>query len=464
MLVLGFNLLGDGLRDVLDPRMAPLMANQPLLAVRDLCSRAAYPAAAWCPRSTASASTSAPARPLALVGECGCGKSLTALSIMRLLPDPPGRITGGRILLEGERPAGLPSEAMRRVRGDRIGDGLPGADDSLNPVFTIGQQIAEALRGAPRHAPAEARARARSRCSAGSASPSPARRIDDYPHQLSGGMRQRVMIAMALRAEPELLIADEPTTALDVTIQAQILDLLRELQRELGMAVLLITHDLGVVADMADRVAVMYAGRIVEIGPCATIFAAPRHPYTQGLLAAIPDLRRRRRAGCAADRRHACPTSLDLPPGCRFAPRCPRADRRLPRRTSRRSAAIAARHARRLLEPARRMMTEPLLELRGLRKHFPVAGTLFGRPRSVVRAVDGVDLDIDARRDPRPGRRVRLRQVHPRPADPAADPAHRRQVASTAGRARGWTARRCASCAARPRSSSRTRIARSTRA
>jgi oligopeptide/dipeptide ABC transporter ATP-binding protein len=265
---------------------------------------------------------------LGLVGESGCGKSVTALSVMRLVA-PPGQIVGGEILFDGEDLLKLPESRMRAIRGNDIAMIFQDPMTSLNPVFKVGEQIAEALRlhrGMNRKQARAAAIEAMQEVSI----PDPARRADDYPHQLSGGMRQRVMIAMALACDPKLLIADEPTTALDVTIQAQILELLNELRRTRDLAVLLITHDLGVVAEVADRVAVMYTGRIVEESPVGELFARPKHPYTEGLLRSVPKL-------TAADAEKAerlqsiegvVPKLTQLPPGCHFAPRCPH---RMPR-------------------------------------------------------------------------------------------------------------------------------------
>jgi len=256
---------------------------------------------------------------LALVGESGCGKSMTALSIMGLVPEPQGRVSGS-IRFDGVELTNLAPAERRGYRGARIAMIFQEPMTSLNPAFTIGDQIGEGLvrhRGlSPRAAKAEAiemlrRVRV----------PAPERRADDYPHLLSGGMRQRAMIAMALACSPALLIADEPTTALDVTIQAQILDLLRELRAATGAAILLITHDLGVVAETADRVAVMYSGRIVEEAPVAALFAAPQHPYTIGLLGAVPRLAGTRARLATIEGN--VPDPLAMPPGCRFAPRCP---------------------------------------------------------------------------------------------------------------------------------------------
>jgi peptide/nickel transport system ATP-binding protein len=259
-----------------------------------------------------------------LVGESGCGKSVTAMSVLGLVASP-GRIEQGRILLEVDgRPldlVGLSEGRLRQVRGGRVGMIFQEPMTSLNPVFTIGSQVAEAVRLHRPVTPAAARARALELFRLVRIA-DPERRLDEYPHQLSGGMRQRVMIAMALACEPDLLIADEPTTALDVTIQAQILELLADLRRRLGMALLLITHDLGVVAETCDHVAVMYAGKIVEQAAAAELFARPLHPYTIGLLAARPEHRTGTGEPLAAIP-GMVPQSRDFPAGCRFHPRCP---------------------------------------------------------------------------------------------------------------------------------------------
>ena len=264
--------------------------------------------------------TLAPGEVLGIVGESGCGKSLTALSILGLIPDPPGRIAGGRIRLRGIDIAGTGDSAMNRIRGKEISMIFQEPMTALNPVFRIGEQIAETLRAHEGLGRAAARTRALQmleRVGIGN----PVQRMDQYPHELSGGMRQRVMIAIALACRPQILIADEPTTALDVTIQAQILMLLRDLQRELGMAVVLITHDLGVVAQVVDRVLVMYAGRIVESGTVAAVFARPAHPYTRLLLDSIPSLDKEQDRLCAIP--GTVPSLSNLPAGCRFHPRCP---------------------------------------------------------------------------------------------------------------------------------------------
>jgi peptide/nickel transport system ATP-binding protein/oligopeptide transport system ATP-binding protein len=267
---------------------------------------------------------------LGLVGESGCGKSITALSVMRLIGRP-GRVVGGEVWFGGENLLAASEGRMREIRGDDIAMIFQDPMTSLNPVYTVGEQIAEALRlhrklnrGQAREAAVEAMREV--------SIPDPARRADDYPHQLSGGMRQRVMIAMALACDPKLLIADEPTTALDVTIQAQILELIDELRRTRNLAVLLITHDLGVVAEVADRVAVMYTGRIVEESPVEELFARPKHPYTEGLLRSVPRLTEAHVAKAVrlSTIEGTVPKPTDLPDGCHFAPRCPH---RMPRCT-----------------------------------------------------------------------------------------------------------------------------------
>ena len=260
-----------------------------------------------------------PGQTVALVGESGCGKSVTALSILRLIPSPPGHVLGGRVLFEGRDLLALSEREMQQVRGKDIAMIFQEPMTSLNPVFTIGEQIVEAVTLHQHVGRNEAYAIAeKSMRDVGIADPH--RRLLDYPHQLSGGMRQRVMIAMALSCQPKLLIADEPTTALDVTIQAQILELLRSLQQERGMSILLITHDLGVVAENADVAAVMYASRIVEHANVGELFENPQHPYTQGLFRAVP------RLGVKASRLVAIPGTVPnpgrFPPGCKFHPRC----------------------------------------------------------------------------------------------------------------------------------------------
>jgi len=262
----------------------------------------------------------APGEIMGLVGESGCGKSVTALSILRILPDPPGKVAGGEIIFESRDLLKLPEPDMRAVRGGRIGMVFQEPMTSLNPVFTIGDQVAEAL--------VVHKAMSKDKALARSAEllelvglPEPGQQLKNYPHQLSGGMRQRVMIAMAISCEPSLIIADEPTTALDVTIQAQILELLNDIRKKFNTAVILITHDLGIIAQMADRVAVMYAGRIVEYAKTDDIFYDTLHPYTEGLLASIP------KPGEKVNRLKAIPGMVpkmtELPKGCKFQPRCP---------------------------------------------------------------------------------------------------------------------------------------------
>ncbi len=292
----------------------------PLLSVEDL--RTQFPTSAGVVRAVDGVSFAIErGEVLGLVGESGCGKSVTSLSIMRLVPLP-GRVVTGRVRLEGEDLLDKDAEAMRRVRGARIAMVFQEPMTSLNPVFTIGDQIAAAVlahAGGTRRAAWDRAVEMLDRVQV----PSPRERARDYPHQLSGGLRQRAMIALALAPGPRLLIADEPTTALDVTIQAQILDLLRRLQAERGMAILMITHDLGVVAELCHRVAVIYAGRIVEMGPVAAIFGSPLHPYTRGLLRCLPHPSR---FGQPLSSIEGTPPDLrGVNGGCRFAPRCPHA-------------------------------------------------------------------------------------------------------------------------------------------
>ena len=258
---------------------------------------------------------------LGIVGESGCGKSVTAFSIMRLLPQPQGQILGGEILFEGRDLIQASEAELHQVRGGRIGMVFQEPLSALNPVQTIGAQLAEVLR---LHKPlTKAAALAAAIPLLGKVGiPSPEIRVREYPHQLSGGMRQRVVIAMALACDPSLLIADEPTTALDVTIQAQILELMQSLQRELGMAIVLITHDLGVIAQVCDEVVVMYAGQIAERGPVEAIFRRPAHPYTRGLLASIPRLTTPRKSRLPTIE-GSVPGLQEMPPGCRYENRCP---------------------------------------------------------------------------------------------------------------------------------------------
>ncbi len=257
---------------------------------------------------------------LGLVGESGCGKSVSALSVMRLIPDPPGKIIDGEILLDGEDILKIDMEGMREVRGAKIAMVFQEPMTSLNPVLTVERQITETLQLHMGMSKLESQ-RESVNLLTRVGIPDPETRIKQYPHQFSGGMRQRVMIAMALTMQPDLLIADEPTTALDVTIQAQILDLLREMQRESGMAILFITHDLGVIAELCDRVTVMYAGCVVEQASVTQLFSTPRHPYTQGLLRSIPRLDATPKQPLTTIP-GTVPALIDMPKGCRFRNRC----------------------------------------------------------------------------------------------------------------------------------------------
>ncbi|MCE4556192.1 ABC transporter ATP-binding protein [Roseateles cellulosilyticus] len=258
---------------------------------------------------------------LGVVGESGAGKSLTGAAIIGLL-DPPGRITAGEIRLAARRIDDLPPEQMRRVRGREIGAVFQDPLTSLNPLYTVGQQLVETIRTHLNLSTAQARARA-VELLASTGIPAPEARVDHYPHQFSGGMRQRVVIALALAAQPKLIVADEPTTALDVSIQAQIIALLKKVCREQGAAVMLVTHDMGVIAETCDRVAVMYAGRIAEIGPVADVIHRPAHPYTVGLMGSIPAMDEDRERLLQID--GSMPRLTAIPPGCAYHPRCPRA-------------------------------------------------------------------------------------------------------------------------------------------
>ncbi|MHA1151589.1 MAG: ABC transporter ATP-binding protein [Alphaproteobacteria bacterium] len=258
---------------------------------------------------------------LGVVGESGAGKSITGMSIIGLL-DPPGRITGGRIHLDGQRIDKLSYEQMRRIRGNKIGAIFQDPLTSLNPLYTIGRQLVETILTHSEMSPAKARERA-VELLVEVGIPAAERRFDNYPHQFSGGMRQRVVIALALCANPRLIIADEPTTALDVSVQAQIISLLKVLSREHGAAVMLVTHDMGVIAETADRVAVMYAGRLAEIGPVQEVIQHPKHPYTVGLMGSIPTIGQRTER--LIQIKGAMPRLTDIPQGCAFNPRCPKA-------------------------------------------------------------------------------------------------------------------------------------------
>lgn len=349
---------------------------------------------------------------LALLGESGCGKSITAFSVMRLVPAPAGRISAGQVRLDGQELLKLPEVAMRKVRGNRIAMIFQEPMTSLNPVLTIGDQIGEAVRHHDGDNDGSVRGRVIELLDAVGI-PEPQRRLREYPHQLSGGMKQRIMIAIALAGEPELLIADEPTTALDVTIQAQVLELLRELQRRTGMAILMITHDLGVVSEMADRVAVMYAGQIVEQASRDDFFAEPRHPYSRKLFESLPDIDKRNEA--LAVIHGSVPPLSSRFSGCRFADRCDYAwdvchsrepdllqlengpqvrchlfDTSVTASTD----AIPERAAAQAISPAQGDDDSVLLDVQDMKIHFPIHKGLLRRTAGYVYAVDGVSLQI----------------------------------------------------------------------
>jgi peptide/nickel transport system ATP-binding protein len=349
---------------------------------------------------------------LALLGESGCGKSMTAFSLMRLVPAPAGRISGGQVVLDGVDLLQLPEVAMRKMRGNRIAMIFQEPMTSLNPVLTIGDQIGEAVR----HHDGDSSGRNRERVIElldAVGIPEPQRRLREYPHQLSGGMKQRVMIAIALAGEPELLIADEPTTALDVTIQAQVLELLRELQRKTGMAILMITHDLGVVSEMADQVAVMYAGQIVEQASRDDFFAEPRHPYSRKLFESLPDIDKRDEA--LAVIHGSVPPLLSRFSGCRFADRCDYAWADCQSQEplliqldagpqvrchlfdalrNQQTPATVNRAAAAAISPAQGDDDSVLLDVQDLKIHFPIHKGLLRRTAGYVYAVDGVSLKI----------------------------------------------------------------------
>jgi peptide/nickel transport system ATP-binding protein len=382
----------------------------PLLAIENLSVRLGQGPGSVCPVDDVSFSIRR-GETFALLGESGCGKSMTALALLRLLPQPIGRITGGRVLLDGTDLTALPERDMRRVRGRRISMIFQEPMTSLNPVLTVGDQIGEVLQ--QHHGMQGGRRRARVMELLDAVGiPDVTRRAREYPHQLSGGMKQRVMIAIALAGEPDLLIADEPTTALDVTIQAQVLELLQQLQRDTHMAILLITHDLGIVAGMADRVSVMYAGQMVEEAGRDRFFSAARHPYSRKLFESLPDVRKRD---------HALDTIRgSVPPldqefhGCRFAERCDHAWDLCRTRVPGWNPGAAGQHARchlldstleipssaatdkplRPLASASRGPGLPLLEVRDLKVHFPIHRGLFKRVAGHVFAVDGVSMNI----------------------------------------------------------------------
>lgn len=348
---------------------------------------------------------------LALLGESGCGKSITALSLLQLVPQPAGRIVAGRVQLSGRDVLAMPEREMRSVRGKRIAMIFQEPQTSLNPVLTIGDQISEAIPAEKRQTRARRRMKVEELLKAVGMADAE-RRFDEYPHQLSGGMKQRVMIAMALAGQPDLLIADEPTTALDVTIQAQILGLLRDLQKKTGMAILLITHDLGVVAESADRVVVMYAGQIVESSPSRQFFEAPQHPYSQKLFRSIPG--RMQRGAALEVIIGSVPSLRQEFHGCRFAERCDRAwelcYRNVPAWTEQNgrgvlchlydatvsppSSASRAKRAVRNVPATAREAAKTLLHVTDLKVHFPIYQGVFQHVVGYVKAVDGVSFDI----------------------------------------------------------------------
>jgi oligopeptide/dipeptide ABC transporter ATP-binding protein len=350
----------------------------------------------------------APGETLGLVGESGCGKTVSSLAVMGLIPTANGRITGGSVCFQGRDLLKVDAEELRQVRGDRIAMIFQEPMTSLNPAFTIGRQISLAVRSHRQVSKAQATTRAVEVLDRVGI-PDARRRLDDYPHTFSGGMRQRAMIAMALACEPSLLIADEPTTALDVTVQAQILELLRSLRDETGMGMLFVTHDLGVVADICDRVAVMYAGQMVEEAPTERLFVRPRHPYTEGLLASMPQWSVPGQRLAVIPGR--VPPADQMPSGCRFRSRCsfaePACEEAVPLiGVGADSAVRCARQSELTLQgapvqladavPDRLVRREPLLVVKGLRKEFPVTSALLRRVRGHVKAVDGIDLTVGA--------------------------------------------------------------------
>ncbi len=383
--------------------------HEPLLAVRGL--RVEFRTAVGLTRAVNGVDfTLERGETLAILGESGSGKSVSAQAIMRIIDSPPGQITGGSVRLQGKELLQLDAEAMRAVRGHRIAMVFQDAQAALDPAFTVSQQIAETLRNGLGLSQQEAMTRAVDLMERVQI-PDARSRAHDYPHQFSGGMAQRVMIAMALALEPEVLIADEPTTALDVTVQAQVMQLLAALQAESGMGLILITHDLGVVAEVADRVAVMYAGKVVETGPIAALYARPGHPYTVGLMDSMPRVDQQESRLMAI--RGSPPNLMRIPSGCAFHPRCALAQERciqetpallpLPDEMGRWSAChfvadIPGRN-RSVAEAADRSSGpddgEPLLRVEGLVKHFPMSGrSLLRRTIGHVKAVDGVDFEL----------------------------------------------------------------------
>jgi peptide/nickel transport system ATP-binding protein/oligopeptide transport system ATP-binding protein len=297
------------------------MEQKTLLEIKNLCTY--FYVRGYVAKAVDNVSLSIPAgQTLGLVGESGCGKSVTAHSIIRLIPDPPGKIESGEVIFNGDNLLNFSESQMRKIRGNRISMIFQEPMTSLNPVFSVGDQVGEVIRlhrGLSRSATRERVVDMFQLVGI----PAAEKRLDDYPHQMSGGMRQRVMIAMALACNPQLMIADEPTTALDVTIQAQILDLMNKLKDETGAAILFITHDLGVIAEMAQNVAVMYAGKVMEYTDVKTLYADPKNPYTVGLLQSIPVLGRKDQESRLETISGMVPSLLNLPPGCLFSDRCP---------------------------------------------------------------------------------------------------------------------------------------------
>jgi len=301
--------------------MTEIPTNGNLLEIKNLCTY--FYVRGWVAKAVDDVSLTIPAgHTLGLVGESGCGKSVTAHSIIRLIPDPPGKIEKGQIFFEGRDLLGYSESRMRKIRGNRISMIFQEPMTSLNPVFPVGDQVGEVIRLHRKLSRRATRERVVDMFRLVGI-PAAEKRLDDYPHQMSGGMRQRVMIAMALACNPKLMIADEPTTALDVTIQAQILELMNKLKDETGAAILFITHDLGVIAEMAQNVAVMYAGRVMEYTDVRTIFATPQNPYTVGLLESIPVLGREEKPERLRTISGVVPSLLNLPEGCLFSDRCP---------------------------------------------------------------------------------------------------------------------------------------------
>ncbi|BBK30971.1 peptide/nickel transport system ATP-binding protein [Stella humosa] len=393
---------------LLEPTQARAGDAVPLISVEDL--RVEFATGRGVVKAVDGVSWSVrPGETMALVGESGCGKSVSALAVMRLLAKPAGRVAGGRIMFDGRDLLTLQESEMRELRGRDISMIFQEPMTSLNPILTIGLQIMEPLKIHLGMSDEQATARAVELLGLVGI-PDAARRLGQFPHQFSGGMRQRVMIAIGLACNPKLIIADEPTTALDVTIQAQILELMKDLSRRLGITLVIITHNLGIVARYADRVAVMYAGRVVEEGPADRVFGAPRHPYTIGLMRSVPRLDRPRDYKLATI--EGLPPNLLSPPsGCRFAARCPfriekcaidppyhdagDGQRSACHRAEELAQGLAEATVAPLAEPLGRADTGPLLEVRGLTKHFEVRGRGLLGAKGLVRAVENVSFSIE---------------------------------------------------------------------